>query len=124
MGALPWPLTDDSTVCHLVLSEYPLLHYSDFPCVFLAAIVTLILSPDKNMRPKLPPSNLVSGHLINLIRLSWDRVPSKRPSFEKMARELKKQRAGGATSASTSSRTTANVMFHPSCCCNEPVVYL
>ena len=30
MGALPWPLTDDSTVRHLVLSGYPLLHYSVF----------------------------------------------------------------------------------------------
>jgi abelson tyrosine-protein kinase 1 len=26
MGALPWPLMDDDTVRHFVLSEYPLLH--------------------------------------------------------------------------------------------------
>jgi len=72
MGALPWPLTDDSTVRHLVLN--------------------------KDMRPELRPSNLVSGYLINLIHLSWDRVPSNRPSFETIARELKKhcQRASGA----------------------------
>ena len=30
LGALPWPLTEDSTVRHLVLSEYPLLHYLTF----------------------------------------------------------------------------------------------
>jgi hypothetical protein len=46
------------------------------------------------MRPELPPSNLVGGHLTNVIRLSWDRVPSKRPSFEKIVGDLKKQRAG------------------------------
>jgi len=60
------------------------------------------------MRPELPPSNLVSGHLINLIRLSWDRVPSKRPSFEIIARELKKQRTGGAPIVSTPSIRTGN----------------
>jgi len=68
MGALPWPLTDDNTVRHLVLN--------------------------KNMRPKLPPLNLVGDHLMNVICLSWDRVPSKRPSFEYIVRELQKQRAG------------------------------
>ena len=30
---------------------------------------------------------------MNVIRASWDRDPSNRPSFEKIARELKKQRA-------------------------------
>lgn len=30
---------------------------------------------------------------MNVIRASWDRVPSHRPSFEKIALELKKQRA-------------------------------
>jgi abelson tyrosine-protein kinase 1 len=30
MGALPWPFMEDSTVRHLVLSEYPLLHNSTF----------------------------------------------------------------------------------------------
>ena len=30
---------------------------------------------------------------MNVIRASWDRVPSNRPSFEKIARDLKKQRA-------------------------------
>jgi abelson tyrosine-protein kinase 1 len=30
MGAVPWPLTGDSTVRHLVLSAYPLLHHSAF----------------------------------------------------------------------------------------------
>jgi abelson tyrosine-protein kinase 1 len=30
---------------------------------------------------------------MNVIRASWDRVPSNRPSFEKIARDLKKQRS-------------------------------
>ncbi|KAI9457475.1 hypothetical protein BJY52DRAFT_1223837 [Lactarius psammicola] len=67
MGALPWPLMDDEAVRRFVLND--------------------------NMRPSLPPSNLLNGQLMNVIRASWDRVPSNRPSFEKIARELKKQRA-------------------------------
>lgn len=67
MGALPWPLMDDDAVRHFVLND--------------------------NMRPSLPPSSLIPGQLMNTIRSSWDRVPSNRPSFEKIARELKKQRA-------------------------------
>ena len=46
------------------------------------------------MRPSLPPSKLLSGHLMNVIRASWDHVPSKRPSFEQIARDLKKQCIG------------------------------
>ncbi|KAH9008297.1 kinase-like domain-containing protein, partial [Lactarius deliciosus] len=67
MGALPWPLMDDDAVRHFVLNE--------------------------NMRPSLPPSNLVNGQLMNVIRASWDTVPSNRPSFKQSARELNKQRA-------------------------------
>ncbi|KAH9014502.1 hypothetical protein EDB85DRAFT_1876352 [Lactarius pseudohatsudake] len=67
MGALPWPLMDDDAVRRFVLND--------------------------NMRPSLPPSSLIPGQLMNTIRSSWDRVPSNRPSFEKIARELKKQRA-------------------------------
>ena len=42
------------------------------------------------MRPSLPRSNLVNGQFMNVIRTSWDRVPSNRPSFEQITRELKK----------------------------------
>ncbi|KAH9008295.1 kinase-like domain-containing protein [Lactarius deliciosus] len=66
-GALPWPLMDDDAVRHFVLNE--------------------------NMRPSLPSSNLVNGQLMNVIRASWDTVPSNRPSFKQTARDLKKQRA-------------------------------
>ena len=41
------------------------------------------------MRPSLPPSSLANDQLMNVIRASWDRVPSNRPSFEQIARELK-----------------------------------
>ena len=90
MGGLPWPFMDDSAVRHFVLSGYQPLRYSfpllsgNTPC------------PDKNMRPPLP-LNLVSGHLFDVIHTSWDRMPSKRPSFEKIARDLKIQRAGGSS---------------------------
>ncbi|KAI9434573.1 hypothetical protein H4582DRAFT_1818451 [Lactarius indigo] len=67
MGALPWPLMDDEAVRHFVLNE--------------------------NMRPSLPPSSLIPGKLMNVIRSSWDRDPTNRPAFDKIARELKKQRA-------------------------------
>ncbi|KAH9061867.1 hypothetical protein EDB87DRAFT_1716172 [Lactarius vividus] len=67
MGALPWPLMDDDAVRHFVLND--------------------------NMRPSLPPSSLIPGQLMNVIRSSWDRDPSNRPAFEKIARDLKKQRA-------------------------------
>lgn len=45
------------------------------------------------MRPSLPPSQLVAGPLMNVIRLSWDQLPSNRPSFEQVAREIEKLRA-------------------------------
>ncbi|KAF8268212.1 kinase-like domain-containing protein, partial [Lactarius quietus] len=78
MGALPWPLMDDNAVRHFVLN--------------------------KDGRPSLSPSNLVSGHLMDVIRASWDRVPSKRPPFEKIARDLKSSGRGGAPIASTRRR--------------------
>ena len=45
MGALPWPYMDDSAVRHFVLSGYPFLHYSPFPCVFLVVMVSLLHLP-------------------------------------------------------------------------------
>ena len=45
------------------------------------------------MRPSLP-SGLVSGHVMTVILKSWNHIPSKRPSFEKIARELDEQRVG------------------------------
>ena len=55
----------------------------------LRFVVILDVGPDENMRPPLPPSNPFSGHLMKVISASWDRDPSKRPSFEQIARELK-----------------------------------
>lgn len=66
-GALPWPLMDDDAVRHFVLIE--------------------------NMRPPLPPSSFSSGPLMTIIRSSWDFIPSHRPSFEKITRDIKKLRA-------------------------------
>ena len=60
----------------------------------LPFVVILGFGPDENMRPPLPPSNLFGGHLMKVISASWDRDPSKRPSFEQIARELNKQRVG------------------------------
>ncbi|KAN0141526.1 Protein kinase-like domain containing protein [Lactarius tabidus] len=65
MGSLPWPFLDDDSVRHSILNE--------------------------NMRPSIPPSNLVNDQLMNVIRASWDRSPSNRPSFEQIARQLRKQ---------------------------------
>lgn len=45
------------------------------------------------MRPPLPPSNFSYGLLMTTIRSSWDFVPSHRPPFEKIARDVKKMRA-------------------------------
>jgi len=45
------------------------------------------------MRPPLPPSSFSSGPLMNIIRSSWDFIPSRRSSFEKIARDIKKMRA-------------------------------
>jgi abelson tyrosine-protein kinase 1/abelson tyrosine-protein kinase 2 len=50
-------------------------------------------SPVENMRPPLPPSSFSYGPLMTTIRSSWDFVPSHRPSFEKIARDVKKMRA-------------------------------
>jgi hypothetical protein len=44
------------------------------------------------MKPSLPPSNLVNGQLMNLIRASCDHVPSYRPSFEQIAHQASTQR--------------------------------
>ena len=51
------------------------------------------VKPAENMRPSLPPSQLTAGPLMNVIRLSWDQLPSNRPSFEQISREIKKLRA-------------------------------
>ena len=48
--------------------------------------------PDEKRRPSLPPSNLVNDLVMNLIRASWDHVPSNRPSFEQIAVDVKRQR--------------------------------
>lgn len=66
-GALPWPLMDDDAVRRFVLIE--------------------------NMRPPLPPSSFSCGPLMTIIRSSWDFIPSHRPSFEKITRDIKKLRA-------------------------------
>ena len=50
-------------------------------------------SPVENMRPPLPPSSFSYGPLMVIIRSSWDFVPSHRPLFEKVARDIKKMRA-------------------------------
>jgi abelson tyrosine-protein kinase 1/abelson tyrosine-protein kinase 2 len=56
------------------------------------------------MRPSLPPSQLTAGPFMNVIRSSWDQLPSNRPSFEHIALELYKLRAErSAQSLSTSS---------------------
>ena len=45
------------------------------------------------MRPPLPPSSFSNGPLMNIIRSSWDSIPLHRPSFEKIAHDIKKMRA-------------------------------
>jgi abelson tyrosine-protein kinase 1 len=45
------------------------------------------------MRPPLPPSSFSCGPLMATIRSSWDYIPSHRPSFDKVARDIKKMRA-------------------------------
>lgn len=45
------------------------------------------------MRPPLPPSSFSCGPLMTVIRSSWDFIPSHRPSFEKITRDIKKMRA-------------------------------
>ena len=45
------------------------------------------------MRPPLPSSSFSSGALMDVIRSSWDFLPSRRSSFEKIARDVKKMRA-------------------------------
>jgi hypothetical protein len=94
MGTLPWPLMGDDTVRHLVLSGYHLLHYSAFARAFMAAMLThLDVLLEENTRPSLPPpSNLVDVQLMDVICASWDRVPSNRPSFEKIERDLQRLR--------------------------------
>jgi abelson tyrosine-protein kinase 1 len=49
-------------------------------------------SPVENLRPQLPPSGFSSGPLTMIIRSSWDFIPSHRPSFKKIARNVKKMR--------------------------------
>jgi hypothetical protein len=90
-GALPWPLMDDDAVRRFVLSAYPVHSLSLIST--LRVSVTLV-SPAENMRPSLPPSHLTSGPLMDTIRSSWDPLPSNRPSFEQIARDMKKLRAG------------------------------
>jgi hypothetical protein len=45
MGAVPWSLVDDDTVRHLVLSEYPFLHYLAFACVFVVVLLIHLSLP-------------------------------------------------------------------------------
>ncbi|KAN0138399.1 Protein kinase-like domain containing protein [Lactarius tabidus] len=76
MGALPWPLADDSAVRYYVLSV------------------------------------VASGHLMDLIRTSWDSVPSKRPPFEEIASELKKQRGGRRVYSANSQTPSKQYTLH------------
>jgi abelson tyrosine-protein kinase 1 len=92
-GALPWQFMDDHAVRHSVLSGYPLPYIRHFPLLMRTYLPLPGL--DENMRPSHPPpSNIMSDQLMNVIRASWDRFPSNRPSFEQIAHELNKQRAG------------------------------
>ena len=105
MGALPWPFMDDYAVRHLVLSLYPSLcfhgsHANTPPF--------LNVWPDENKRPSIPPFNLVSDLVMNFIRACWDQVPSNRPSFEQISRDVKRQRETRSTQNNVS-RTLSQI---------------
>jgi abelson tyrosine-protein kinase 1 len=53
------------------------------------SLTLLSVTPEENMRPSLPPSQLANGPLMNIIRASWDRLPSNRPPFEQIVRDVK-----------------------------------
>lgn len=64
MGRMPWPLMDDTSVRHFVLKE--------------------------NSRPVLPRySRFNTPGLQEILRACWQTEPSKRPSFKRIARDLK-----------------------------------
>ncbi|KAI0049057.1 hypothetical protein FA95DRAFT_1538888 [Auriscalpium vulgare] len=77
-GALPWPLMDDDAVRHLVIND--------------------------NIRPSLPLTALSRTALGDIVHRCWDRNPQVRPSFEKIAQDIKRLRKELGTSPIESPR--------------------
>ncbi|TFK45230.1 hypothetical protein OE88DRAFT_1640190 [Heliocybe sulcata] len=62
-GRLPWAMADDDSVRHYVL--------------------------DRNMRPEIPKSKFATPDLDKIIRICWDGDPMARPSFTRVADNLR-----------------------------------
>ncbi|THU90560.1 hypothetical protein K435DRAFT_968632 [Dendrothele bispora CBS 962.96] len=73
MGRMPWPLVDDDTVRHFVLHE--------------------------DSRPHIPQSRFATQNMQDLLRSCWAVDPFHRPTFSKVAHDLKLMRkTAGANS--------------------------
>ncbi|KAG7086098.1 hypothetical protein E1B28_003613 [Marasmius oreades] len=73
MGRMPWPLMDDDAVRHFVLKD--------------------------NSRPTIPQTRFSTAALQGIIQACWEKDPFLRPAFSQVARDLKKLRKNGDSSA-------------------------
>ena len=82
MGRIPWPFMDDTSVRHSVLS----MSIPNSPCWRS----NLFFLAEENGRPVLPKySRFNTPGLQDILRTCWQMEPAKRPSFKKVARDLK-----------------------------------
>ena len=79
-GGLPWGIVDDDAYRRLVIGV----------CISLRSYCHTIqaLSEEEDKRPPITYPNVSKG-ILEIIEMCWDRDPSKRPTFQKIIRELK-----------------------------------
>ena len=83
MGRMPWPLMDDESVRHLVLSmSFPLSCVTELDIGF----------SEDDSRPAIPPGRFSTQDLQDLLRMSWHTNPAMRPNFTNIVKELRRQR--------------------------------
>ena len=85
-GGLPWPLADDNSVRHLVLSMY----------LFIISLLLhkLTCATEEDMRPEIPDLQRIwMTDLGNILRACWNRTPSQRPLFVKIDDQIQALRS-------------------------------
>lgn len=82
-GAMPWQHQDDSAIVRFVVGTSS----APFNISWPSQLTALFL--EDNKRPTLSQTRVSSLALTNLIQSCWDRDPSLRPSFKRIAADLK-----------------------------------
>ena len=89
MGRLPWPLNNDDSVRHFVLSSWmPLFHQT-------VKFLTHFHAEDDG-RPPLPDNSRFNTQgLQDILKACWTTKPTQRPTFVKLVKDFKQLRNAG-----------------------------